>query len=267
MEPHTQELDIMTDLKHRLRKEMTGTNVAVLSTTDIVTTSEPRTQKYLRLRDGVEEPNESYGLKAQTTDESGHVTSFWTTGVLEMALAMGFTVWIVSTRKAVGPHDWWTKLVPGMQTIMHGPLLGKVWKSRILKHFADRIDEESLEELEGHLRGDDSGDGTYNTYTTVPFIVWALLAQLEWPLLTWEDSYGTKRAQPEFWTGGLVGLAAQGLVVRSPFFHKQMEATNDEIIAECKAVIRANSGHVVDGPNIRNGTCIDCGCASGECEC
>ena len=282
----------MTDLQNRLRKEITGTNVCVLSTTDIVSTEEPRVQKFLRLRDGVEAFDENYGLKAETVDEKDNRTHFWTTGVLEMALAMGFTVWIISTRKAVGPHDsWWTKLVPGMQTIMHGPNLGKVWKNRILKHFVDRIDEESYEELEEQLRGDDSGDGTYNTQTTTPFMVWALLSKLEWPLLEWTtrdfneraEPIEIKRAEPEFWTGGLARLAAEGYIVQSPFFHNHMEGLNDEIIQECKTVLRerkakldAESGGSplpeID-PDlqkqcvIRNGSCINCGNAAGQGEC
>lgn len=278
----------MTDLKNRLRKEMTGTNVALLTTSDIFTTTEPDPQRYLRLRDGVNTPDENYGLKAEASPDR----RFWTRGVLEMALAMGFTVWVVSTRQALGPTDsWWTKLIPGQYTILRGHDLAKRWKDRVLKHFKERLDEDSLEEFAKRLSHSVRDQG--HTLITLPYIVWCLIAELEWPV-GFDGS-------PAHWTSGLAQLEDEGYIVRSTFFTDQMEATNDEIIAECKkvirarkppplmttdsdmfsldeeiraeaekteaAVIRALSGHVVDGPNIRNGTCIDCGCASGECEC
>lgn len=236
------------------------TKIAVLTTSDISTINEPEPQRYLRLRDEVDEPNFKYGQRAETVNEYGpHLTRYWTTGVLEMALAMHFTVWVLSTRRELSPTDsWWTKLVPGDHTILNSSPLRERWTTRVLEHFVPRLTEKNREAF-GHRLHNLVHDAP-GTMATLPYYVWSIQLDIEWPL----DDGG----MPMTWPKGLATLEQEGRIVTGAFFEDQMQPTTDEIITECRQAIHARRARSEElRGRIRNGTCIDCGCASGECEC
>lgn len=293
-------LDIMTlinlnqkaaDEKAALRKAEGKTNVALFTTSDIFDLIEPDHLRYMRLRDNVKEPSSNYGLKAETTSDSGKITHFFTKGTLERALTEGYTVWVVSTRENLGPTDsWWTKLVPGSQTLLRGPDLASRWRDRILEHFKERLDSDAQEDL---IQCFDFDPGVGYT---LPYIIWAITAGLKWPI---HDN------SPVFWTNGLAHFENEELIVRGHSFRDHY--AEKVIVDECKRIIIerrtpeeqaevdariAKTEEYFDSPKghqeieeltpqidldsiypysgdcvIRRGSCIHCGCASGEGEC